>query len=179
MIGFSRLLDRPARAAVALLLRRDRRAADPSRTALVVVNPIAALAELDPAAASALLRAATAARSAGSTVVIARTASASESTTQALPVGDGELVTAATLSAFAGTGLHDLLTERDIDRLLIAGFPTNLAVDSTARHAVELGYHVTVLADACAAHDRSAHDAAIEVTLPRVVHAIAGRHEHC
>jgi hypothetical protein len=49
MIGFSRLLDRPARAAVALLLRRDLRAASPSSTALVLVNPIAPLAELDPA----------------------------------------------------------------------------------------------------------------------------------
>jgi biuret amidohydrolase len=178
MIGFSRLLDRPARAAVALLLRRDRSAADPSSTALVLVNPIAPLAERDPAAASELLRATSAARGAGSTVVIARTASAAGSTAQALPVGDGELVTATTLSAFRGTGLHELLTARDIDRLFIAGFPTNLAVDSTARHAVELGYHVTVFADACAAHDRAAHDAAIEVTLPRVVHAIAGRHHN-
>jgi Isochorismatase family len=178
VIGFSRLLDRPARAAVALLLRRDRRAADPSRTALVVVNPIAPLAELDPAAASELLRAATAARSTGSTVVIARTASAGGGTDPALPIGDGELATATTLSAFRGTGLHELLTERNIDRVLVAGFPTNLDVDSTARHAVELGYHVTVLADACAAHERAAHDAAIEVTLPRVVHAIAGRHHN-
>ena len=72
MIGFSRLLDRPARAAVALLLRRDLRAASPASTALVLVNPIAPLAELDPAAANELLRAASAARGAGSTVVIAR-----------------------------------------------------------------------------------------------------------
>ena len=178
MIGFSRLLDRPARAAVALLLRRDLRAASPSSTALVLVNPIAPLAELDPAAANELLRAASAARGAGSTVVIARTASAGGSTSETLPVGDAELVATTTLSAFRGTRLRALLTARDIDPLFIAGFPTNLAVDSTARHAVELRYRVTVLADACAAHDRAAHDAAIEVTLPRVVHAIGGRPDH-
>jgi hypothetical protein len=172
MIEVSRLLDLPARAAVALLLRRDRRAANPSSTALVLINPIAPLTELDPSATSGLLGAAAAARSAGSTVVIAHTASAARGTTDALQVTDAEHVATTSLSAFRATILHELLTARGIDRLLVAGFPTNLDVDSTARHAVELGYHVTVLADACAADDRTAHATAIKVTLPRIVHAI-------
>jgi hypothetical protein len=178
MIGISRLLDPPARAAVALLLRGDRLATNPSRTALVLINPIAPLTELDPSAASELLQAAGAARSADSTVVIAHTASAAGSPTDTLPVSDAEHVATTSLSAFRGTGLHESLTARGIDRLLVAGFPTNLDVDSTARHAVELGYHVTVLADACAAHDRTAHTAAITTTLPRIVHAIATSHHN-
>jgi nicotinamidase-related amidase len=92
-------------------------------------------------------------------------------------VGDVELSPTTALSAFRGTGLHELLTERNIDRVLVAGFPSNLDVDSTARHGVELGYHVTVLAGACAAHDRAAHTAAMEVTLPRIVHAIATNYD--
>jgi hypothetical protein len=176
MIGVSRLLDPPARAAVALLLRGDRRATNPATTALVLINPVASLTEIDSSAASELRRAAGAARSAGSTVVIADTASAAGGTADALPVSDAEHVATTSLSAFRGTSLHESLTARGIDRLLIAGFPTNLDVDSTARHAVELGYHVTVLADACAAHDRSAHATAITVTLPRIVHAIASGH---
>ena len=178
MIGIAGLLDPPARAAVALLLRGDRRATDPSSTALVLVNPVAPLTELDPGAARELLRAASAARSAGSTVVIAHTASSSGGTTDALPASDAEHVATTSLSAFRGTGLHESLTARGIDRLLIAGFPTNLDVDSTARHAVELGYHVTVLAAACTAHDRTEHAAAITVTLPRIVHAVAPSHDH-
>jgi isochorismatase family protein len=176
MIGFSRLLDPPARVGVALLLRRDRRAASPSSTALLLINPIAPLTTIDPAATTELLRTATAARNAGSTIVIARTASAQGSNTRALLVGDYELPATTTLSAFRGTGLHDLLTEHKIDRLLVAGFPTNLDVDSTARHAVELGYHVSVLAAACAAQDRAAHAATIKVTLPRIVHAVVATH---
>jgi hypothetical protein len=176
MIGISGLLDPPARAAVALLLRGDRRATNPASTALVLVNPVAPLTELDSSVASELLRAAGGARSAGSTVVIARTASVSGGTTDALPVGDAEHVATTSLSAFRGTTLHESLTAHGIDRLLLAGHPTNLDVDSTARHAVELGCHVTVLADACAAHDRPAHTAAITVTLPRIVHAIAVSH---
>jgi isochorismate hydrolase len=144
----------------------------------VLINPVAPLTELQPGATSELLRAAVAAHSAGSTVVIARTASAAGSTTEPLPVGDAELVATTALSAFRCTGLHELLTARDIDRLLVAGVLTNLDVDSTTRHAVELGYHVSVLASACAAHDRAAHTAAIKVTLPRIVHAIAASHDH-
>jgi hypothetical protein len=176
MIGFSRLLDPLGRAGVALLLRRDR-ATNPSTTALVLINPVAPLTELDPAATTELLRIAAAARSTGSTVVTARTASAVSNDGQALLVGDLEAATAA-LSAFRGTGLHEKLAERDIDRLLVAGFPTNLDVDSTARHAVELGYHVSVLAGACAAHDRAAHAAATRVTLPRIIHAVVTGRAH-
>lgn len=172
MIGLSRLLDTPARAAVKLMLRRDQRAGAPTTTALVLVNPIVPLTELDPAATKELLRVATAARRSGCTVVIARTAGAGVSNNISPAVGDIELPETTTLSAFRGTGLHELLTGHDIDRLLIAGFPTNLDVDSTARHAVELGYHVSVLAGACAAHDHAAHAASINVTLPRIVHAV-------
>lgn len=178
MIGFSRLLDPAARAGVALLLRRDRRARSPSSTALVLINPIAPLTELNPAATTELQRAAAVARSAGSTVVIARTTSADGSAAQALLEGDAELAATSTLSAFRGTGLHELLTAGNIDRLLVAGFPTNLDVDSTARHAVELGYHVTVLADACAAHEPTAHTVAIKVTLPRIVHSVVASVGH-
>lgn len=172
MIGISHLLDPPARAAVALLLRRDRRAAHPGTTALLLINPIAPLTDLDPAATAELLSRAAAARSAGSTVLIARTASAGGHPAAALVAGDIELPATTTLSAFRRTGLHELLTARNIERLLIAGFATNLDIDSTARHAVELDYHVTVLAGACAAHDRALHATAINVTLPRIVHAV-------
>jgi hypothetical protein len=172
MTGCSRLLDPPTRAAVALLLRRDRPTATPTTTALLLVNPVVPLTDLDPAATSEMLRIASAARTAGWPVVIARTASARDTPAQALAGGDVELPRTSALSAFRRTNLHELLTARNIDRILVAGFPTNLDLDSTARHAVELDYHVSVLAGACAAHDSAAHTAAINVTLPRIVHAM-------
>jgi nicotinamidase-related amidase len=171
MIGLSRLLDPPARAGVRLLLRRDRRA-DPTTTALLVINPVAPLTEIDPAATAELRRAAAAARSAGSPVMIARTGSAAHSSSEAAVSGDVQLPATNALSAFRGTDLHEALGARGIDRLLVAGFPTHLDIDSTARHAVELGYHVTIVAGACAAQNPAAHAAEINVTMPRIVHAV-------
>ncbi len=53
-------------------------------------------------------------------------------------------------NAFLGTGLEAYLREREIDRVVIAGFITNWCVSSTARMANNLGFKVVVLHDACA-----------------------------
>ena len=55
--------------------------------------------------------------------------------------------------SFTGTALETLLRERGIERVVLAGFMTQMCVDTTARQAAHLGYAVTVLADACAAKD--------------------------
>jgi nicotinamidase-related amidase len=47
-------------------------------------------------------------------------------------------------------------------RLVIAGVATHSVVESTVRHAVDMGYEVTVAADACAAGDPAAHAASLE-----------------
>jgi nicotinamidase-related amidase len=70
---------------------------------------------------------------------------------QAAPL-DGEPVVKKHLpGSFTGTGLEALLRERGIQRLLVAGFMTQMCVDTTTRQAAHLGLQVTVLADACAA----------------------------
>lgn len=56
-------------------------------------------------------------------------------------------------SSFAGTTLADLLAERGIDTLLIAGLMTHNCVDATAREAFHRGLRVAVIADACATRD--------------------------
>lgn len=53
-------------------------------------------------------------------------------------------------NAFAGTGLQDLLAASGRKELILAGFQTHMCVSSTARAALDLGYRVTVAADACA-----------------------------
>lgn len=60
------------------------------------------------------------------------------------------LVTKRMAGAFTATDLHDQLRSRGITDLVLAGFMTHLAVDSTARDAAVLGYHVAIAADACA-----------------------------
>nr|WP_067297301.1 cysteine hydrolase family protein [Marinobacterium profundum] len=51
------------------------------------------------------------------------------------------------LNAFSNTQLEDLLRSKGIERLVLAGTVTSICIDSTARHAAELGFRVTVLSD--------------------------------
>ncbi len=72
-------------------------------------------------------------------------------------------------SAFAGTGLADVLAAKGIDTLLIAGYMTHNCVDSTAREAFHRGFRVAVVADASATRDLPGPDGA---AIPAaVVHA--------
>ena len=67
---------------------------------------------------------------------------------------EGETVIYKNLpSAFAGTGLNDVLQAQGVEMLLIAGYMTHNCVDSTARAAFHRGYRVGVVADACATRD--------------------------
>lgn len=68
----------------------------------------------------------------------------------ALPAAFHELVRndnvfkRSTYSAFKGTGLHDYLQSRGVDRLIICGTDTDACVLATAFEAFDLGYHVKV-----------------------------------
>lgn len=66
----------------------------------------------------------------------------------------GEAVVEKTrVSAFAGTGLEDLLRQTDRKKLVIVGFMTHNCVSSTVRAARDLGYAPTVVAAATATRD--------------------------
>jgi nicotinamidase-related amidase len=54
-------------------------------------------------------------------------------------------------SSFTGTDLDDWLRREGVDTLTIVGYMTQTCDESTARHAVHLGYQVEVLADATGA----------------------------
>lgn len=56
-------------------------------------------------------------------------------------------------NAFRETNLLDLLKGSGIGRLIITGMMTHLGVDATARAAVDLGFRVILVEDACAACD--------------------------
>jgi nicotinamidase-related amidase len=56
-------------------------------------------------------------------------------------------------NSFAGTALEAELRAREIDDLVVVGMMTSMCVDSTVRAAVDLGFEVTVVHDACAAPD--------------------------
>jgi len=53
--------------------------------------------------------------------------------------------------SFTGTKLEELLRAQGIERVVLAGFMTQMCVDTTARQAAHLGFRVIVLSDATAA----------------------------
>ena len=58
-------------------------------------------------------------------------------------------------NSFRATGLQDLLEKQGIKNLVVAGMMTHMCVDASVRHAADLGYKVTLLADACATRAQS------------------------
>jgi nicotinamidase-related amidase len=85
--------------------------------------------------------------------------------------GDIVLDARPTLSSFMKTDLHDQLQNAEIEHILVAGPFANLAVDSTVRDGVQLGYHVTVLSD-CVSTGSPAESNAVLVTMPRYAQTV-------
>ncbi|WP_327419532.1 isochorismatase family protein [Streptomyces sp. NBC_01233] len=76
------------------------------------------------------------------------------------------LVTKRNWGAFYGTDLDLQLRRRGITQVVLAGIATSIGVESTARNAHELGYHVTLATDAMADMDPEAHRNSIERIFP-------------
>jgi nicotinamidase-related amidase len=79
---------------------------------------------------------------------------------QAAPLGNEPVMRKHLPGSFTGTELEAFLRGRGIERVLIAGFMTQMCVDTTARQAAHLGFQAAVLADACAAKSVTAPDGA-------------------
>ncbi|MFE2335179.1 hydrolase [Streptomyces coelicoflavus] len=76
------------------------------------------------------------------------------------------LVTKRNWGAFYGTDLDLQLRRRGITQIVLAGIATSIGVESTARNAHELGYHVTLATDAMADMNPEAHLNSIERIFP-------------
>jgi nicotinamidase-related amidase len=61
-------------------------------------------------------------------------------------------------TAFANTGLEDILRERGIRDGVSAGVPSSLCIDATGRAAYERGCRATVLADCATGRTPNQHD---------------------
>jgi nicotinamidase-related amidase len=78
------------------------------------------------------------------------------------------VVVKRTIGGFHETGLHDVLRERGVSTLVVAGIATNLGVESTARAAADHGYDLVFVEDAVAEHD-----AAIALNFPHFGDVVA------
>ncbi|MEU6317269.1 isochorismatase family cysteine hydrolase [Streptomyces sp. NPDC047009] len=75
-------------------------------------------------------------------------------------------------SGFANTDLDMQLKQHGITHVAIVGLLANTCIEATARFAMELGYHVTLVRDATAALRPEMMHAAHELNGPAYAHAI-------
>jgi nicotinamidase-related amidase len=68
------------------------------------------------------------------------------------------LVTKRTRGAFTGTDLEQYLRGENVTQVVITGVATGAGVESTARHAHELGFNVTLATDAMTDMNADIHE---------------------
>jgi len=75
-------------------------------------------------------------------------------------------------SGFANTDLDFRLKQKGITHVIVVGLLANTCIETTARFAMELGYHVTLVRDATAAFSHEMMHAAHVLNGPTFAHAI-------
>jgi len=78
------------------------------------------------------------------------------------------LVTKHRVGAFLGTSLDELLRARGVTQIFLAGVSTSGGVESTARSAYDMGYHVVFVSDAMTDMNEDAHSKRVEIMFPRL-----------
>lgn len=77
-----------------------------------------------------------------------------------------------TSNGFANSDLDMLLKQKGIRNIVLIGLVANTCIEGTARAAVDLGYHVTLVRDATAAFSHDAMHAAHDINAPHFAHAV-------
>ena len=67
-------------------------------------------------------------------------------------------------NSFQGTDLHAQLQTAEISKVTLVGAMTQMCIDATARAARDLGYDVTLVADACGAKAQTFGDVTLTAT---------------
>jgi nicotinamidase-related amidase len=81
---------------------------------------------------------------------------------------DDYVVTKKCPGAFLGTALDEYLRRHGVTQIVLAGISTSVGVESTARSAYDLGYHVTLVVDAMTDRDADNHRHSVEKIFPRL-----------
>jgi nicotinamidase-related amidase len=77
-------------------------------------------------------------------------------------------VTKKTWGAFSSTDLDARLKKLGVTQVVVAGVATSAGVESTARHAHELGYNVTLATDAMTDMSVETHTNSVSRIFPRI-----------
>ena len=77
-------------------------------------------------------------------------------------------LTKRTWGAFTNTDLEDDMRGQGVTQVVVAGVATSIGVESTARHAYELGFNVTLAIDAMTDRSAGAHANSVTTIFPRL-----------
>jgi nicotinamidase-related amidase len=78
------------------------------------------------------------------------------------------VITKNTWGAFTNTNLHALLKGLGVTQIVLAGVATSIGVESTARQAHELGFHVALAIDAMTDLALDSHNHSVTRIFPRL-----------
>src|ERR1700728_670058 len=82
---------------------------------------------------------------------------------------EGEyVVSKQRVGAFIGTSLQDILRQRGVTQIFLAGIATAFGVESTGRSAYDYGYNVVYVLDAMTDLNGEAHRHSVEKIFPRM-----------
>jgi len=81
---------------------------------------------------------------------------------------EDHLVTKRTWGAFTNTDLDEHLKKLGVTQVVVLGVATSIGVESTARHAYENGFNVTLAVDAMTDLNADAHTNSIKLIFPRL-----------
>jgi nicotinamidase-related amidase len=81
---------------------------------------------------------------------------------------EDHIVTKQTWGAFTNTDLDEYLKKQGVTQVVVVGISTSVGVESTARHAFELGFNVTLAVDAMTDRNADAHTNSITRIFPRL-----------
>lgn len=86
---------------------------------------------------------------------------------EGLEPAEGEhIVTHTRNSAFYNSTLQDVLFSMGASKIICCGVSTAYVVEGTVRHATDIGYEVTVAADACSTASQLQHENALSAMSP-------------
>ncbi len=77
------------------------------------------------------------------------------------PINDEDVVIKSEASAFGGGTLDRILEARGTEWLFVAGVWTEACIDATVKHAVDRGYRVLLVKDACGSGSVAMHETGI------------------
>lgn len=84
------------------------------------------------------------------------------------PQPQDHTVTKRTWGAFTHTDLEAYLKQQGVTQIVLAGIATSIGVESTARHAYELGFNVALAIDAMTDMSAEAHAHSVAGIFPRL-----------